>query len=504
MKLRDLAVSKGILDLAPDFAREFRSTTEKFLALTRRASDEDGSEATTKSPSQEPGDSSSASSGHEDKNPAPAEATNTQQQQQSSLGTPAVSYDLASATESVHSGPSDAVAVATTQPVIVHAPLGYEVITMPTLENASFPFDFAAEHPFPDFFNGNNNDTSNGSSVAATGSHPSTTSTYSPPSIPSPYSSPSLSLPSSFAYNEATFGRRIHRSALQNGWQLINMPNPPPDMFAKVFGFCLLFEPIESIRNRLGAGLANTRNNSMNWWSAPFWALGGAGQHQFDKHQQQQHGAAGGAGGAGGGQAVPVVDGGTHLPAGNEGTIDVGKHNFDTNFRMGPFDAKTMDARDRCLDPRMRITLPGFEGEFYDPEEVELFLRSKGVMIRPGQDYVTAEVDAAWFEDLCRQEAGGVLNYNGGTPGYDPWESRAAPNAMVSGTTWELDSASGNIVPSPTGAGNGASLGGISNESGWVFPGNGGSLPRRRRIVTLDVARFINGEFCFLFLLPSF
>lgn len=42
----------------------------------------------------------------------------------------------------------------------------------------------------------------------------------------------------------------------------------------------------------------------------------------------------------------------------------------------------------------MRIeNVPGSEGNWFDATEVEQYLRVRGVVIRPGQDYVTTAVD---------------------------------------------------------------------------------------------------------------
>src|SRR6266699_5557276 len=41
MRLHDFAVSQGLLDRMPEFGEQLRSTTEKFLTLARRSSDDD-------------------------------------------------------------------------------------------------------------------------------------------------------------------------------------------------------------------------------------------------------------------------------------------------------------------------------------------------------------------------------------------------------------------------------------------------------------------------------
>lgn len=575
MKLHDYAVSNGILDKAPDFARELRVTTEKFLSLARRsASEGDDSESPPGSPAAaRKASAAPASSSREQDETKPSPHREVMAQPPPPADVPASAdvgntlwgYDLTSAVEvedttslspeelsmtsvQPQSQPqSQSQSQPQTQPTTVHAPLGYEIITVPTLDNASFPFTFTADTHVPDFMGGgssisshNNSTTIATTTTNTTASQPSTTPTYTPTYTPpslSPYASPALPLPSSFAFAEVTFGRRLQRSALEVGYQLISMTNPPRDLYAQVFGFCLLFESVEGIRDRLRRGLEKTRCESLNYWGAPFWALGGIGQHEFggaeQATQQQQrrqsqrpqpsgisrvessgsnddHNSVGTAATS---TTMCPRDAQAHAPqshpshhslaVGNQGTVDIAKHAFDTPQSLGPFDTQTTNTQDRCLDPRMRITLPGWQGEFYDPEEVELYLRGKGVYIRPGQDYVTAEVDVSWFEEAGAEEdqsraAGGAGGSAAATAGVGTGTETGTPyglwDPMGADDSWGLADPSnvfGVSAPVP-------GAGGLGGEAGWApFAGGSASVSSRssrRRVVTLDVSVFIKGR----------
>lgn len=468
MQLHDYAIENGIVDMAPDFARQLRLTTEKFLSLARRSSEgtggSEGQEAG--SPGRESGASSEPPQKRNYKSRSP-EAVGTQSAV-SDFGSHVLGYDLAIAAEMANAiappfsldnltvsspQPTSSTITATTQAPMTG--LDYEIISMPTFDNASFPFDISTDTTFPDFFSGTTTTSTSGQPYPS-----STTPNYTPPPL-SPYLAPSLPLPRSLAFTEVTFGRRLQRTALERGYQLITMANPPQDLFAKAFGFCLLFEPADKIRDRLRRGLDRTRNENLNYWGAPFWALGGSGQYDFERS--------------------------TDSVVGNQGTSDIAKHGFDSDFNVGPFDAKTTDARDRRLGPHMRITLPGFQGEFYDPEDVELYLQDKGVVIRPGQDYVTAEVDVAWFE-----EDAGASESTSATM-RDAWNDAMSDPATIAadGAGWGLGDAAGGGV-----FGDGVAASG--GEAAWAaFTGNSAALGNasRREIVTLDVDAFIKGKF---------
>ncbi len=227
----------------------------------------------------------------------------------------------------------------------------FEVITQPTFENASFPFAMPGS-PLTGFFD--------------------------------PYSL--MPSPKTYSGLEVTFGRRLQRHAVECGYALITSPNPDPEQFARVFGFCMVFESAEKIRARLKSSLDRTREESLNYWQFPFVNLGGAGT-QFP--ELVGHDSA---------SSSAHSDFNGQLPIGNQGTLDPLRPKFDTGFSTGPFSVPVTEARDK-LGPHMRILMPGFEGNFYDCDEIEMYLRQRGVEIPAGADHVVAEVDMAAFND---------------------------------------------------------------------------------------------------------
>lgn len=362
LKLHDSAIAQGLLDQAPQFGRQLQATTEKFSALARRSSEGSGGEdghAGSPDHVQEPQTvepKKAKRKGRRDKSNSVEEVEpQSPPKQPTAWG----GYIVTSEPEPVNKTDNliqPSLSVLSAPLTTTRSAPEYETITLPTSENSSFPFGFNPDSLFPDI-------------------------SYQQPQTPQPSfpSYPTLPLPDSFAYKEVTFGRKLQRVVLQQGYQLVSMPNPPKEIFARVFGFCLLFEPVENIRHRLRVCLERTEQESLNYWQAPFWKLGGAGDHLHHP---------------------PFGLETDNRPVGNQGTADRGKHAFGSNnMAMGPFDAKLTEARDKRLDPRMRITLPGFQGDFYDSEEVELYLQSRGINILPGQDFVTAEVDEASFSD---------------------------------------------------------------------------------------------------------
>ncbi|KAI3398359.1 hypothetical protein diail_9451 [Diaporthe ilicicola] len=454
LKLHDSAVNLGMLEQSPGFARELRAATEKILSLARRSS-EDGEQddhAESSAPEMPSGQIHTENSS----SPDVAEVQPARNSTVPAWG----GYMPNNESETI---PDDSIPLqAGTMLPVTHAPLGCEIVTMPTFENASFPFDLDSSYP----------------NIVAQAS-------TSAPAYPlSPYSS--LPLPQSMAFSESNFGRRLQRSALELAIGLINMADPPKHRYAEVFGFCMLFEPIAKIRERLAIALERTVSESLNWWQAPFWAAGGSGQHRFQQDNSIQSG----------------------MPVGNQGTVDQMKYSFPGGqFGLGPFDAEVSETRDKKLDPRMRIRLPGFEGDFYDPEEVEQYLQTRGVVIQPGQDYLTTEVDVASFKnDTAARQGSQGQGQKQTMPGFGDWPQSLdeafkppAPAGSSPGGSSTMVLASSTLSDTHTDpsswtvgdfagmfntAAAGHSISGLGSSSG-------AAPESRKRLVTLDVNVFI-------------
>lgn len=538
MKLHDFAVSQGLLADAPEFGHQLRATTEKFLALARRSSEEDGyndeGRRSDSHESEQHGELPSALSSRKrqvrQKSNSPEvvtvdgpsqtvkNASNTQL-----YGGFIVSHEPATVTE-----PIDQTLATFQDPPVTSAAQDYEIITQPTFENASFPF-ILPESPFADFFD------------------------------PSPY--PQLSPPRSYAIFETTFGRRLQRFTLETAYSLITDPNPPPTALARVFGFCMVFEPIHKIKERLRAGLEKSRQESLNNWQYPFVNLGGAGTQFSTTTATAAATTATSSSTTSSSSTSASSPSPPSAPIGNQGAADPLHPRFDTGFSTGPFDRATTQARDAKLDPKMRILMPGFEGSFFDCDETELYLRMRGVEIPPGSDSVVAEVDpAAFSDDLASALAGvGMLTdttattaTGGGVFGPSSADFAAVANlhgidvanALASAAaTSRAISPSSILGPDPAGAGtNSASAQSPWGELGggdYLLPPNlnpyltttatatattsapafgdatsssllsyaadisansasplsGGSAMSSRKLVTLDVNQFMRGEF---------
>lgn len=167
-----------------------------------------------------------------------------------------------------------------------------------------------------------------------------------------------LKPPYSFCGNETSFSRRLHRATLEKGIHLIQNQMIAPDIFRRKFQMCLPYGSVTHMTQKIISILARPVDDSLEWEDHPVTHLGGAGTHYAKQF----------AGKDKSGYSVSNF--------GLQALVDVmnATEEFDTSGR--PLD------------------ITGFEGEWFDAEDVEGYLEQKGIRIEPGQRFtdLTLEV----------------------------------------------------------------------------------------------------------------
>ena len=275
-----------------------------------------------------------------------------------------------------------------------------EVITYPTHENASFPMNHFLGSPL-----------NSGYSDAITN--------------PSPYLS--LGIQDTLSHLESTFGRRFQRSAQEAGYRLITSPNPHLGRYGQVFGFCLQYESAGQIRSRLSTIIRRSAKDSLDFWEAPFVHLGGSGT-VYSNNQNFL--------------TAPLSASGNDfaMPIGNQATTPLRKPLYETGCSMGPFTPQIEALREEKLDTTsMHIKESGFEGQFYDPDEVERYLRDRGIFIGPGQDVVEVEIDLGEFcyGPTSSSPTGSTQRYHPASTPTDLISPSCPSNALYLTNSWQ-------------------------------------------------------------------
>ncbi|TVY75828.1 hypothetical protein LSUE1_G006001 [Lachnellula suecica] len=337
ISLYDFAVGKGLLQREPEFGQQLQSTTERFLALAK-ASSEDLSQ--DEIPLEDSEKHDEPESGPPKKKGRKSSPKSRQEPKAASPGSPVWGgFPIGKSQTPIQE-------MQNIQEIQMdYQPQSYEnknrqqdlqVITRPTEDNASFPWDFMdlqqyrVEVPSTDDFS----------------------QMFLPEA--------QLELPSTHSYGELSFARRLQRGALEAAVMLVSMPNPPPGLFESVFGFSLKYETREQIVERTKKLAATSAKESLQNWRAPFVNLGRAGTF------------------------YPMRD--TDV---NESLMP----KIRTGYSMGPFSETITQAQDEYLDENLQCSLPGFEGEFFDSNDVDGYLRGHGFDISPTSDFVTVQID---------------------------------------------------------------------------------------------------------------
>ncbi|KAG4441685.1 hypothetical protein IFR05_002819 [Cadophora sp. M221] len=346
ISLYDFAVGKGLLQREPEFGQQLQSTTERFLALAKASANEEGHDEThgedEKQADSQPGRRTKGS-----KEP-PKKRQDDLDAHAADPVNPWGGYTM-----SKDDTPDDDLTMDFPQ----H---GYEsrgrnadlqVITRPTEDNASFPFDlmdlqqYRVEVPSTESFSQN----------------------FLPEAQPS--------LPRTLAYSEFSLARRVQRGAIERAFRLITSKTISPEDFNKAFGLTLMYETRENLEARLRVGILRSNKEALMSWRNPFVHIGGAGTFYPD----------------------------------SDPTNEELRPKLRTGYSIGPFSPAATDVQD-LFKEEMRCNLPGFEGKFFDANDVEGYLRGRGLDIPPAADFITAEIDVSIFADASTPRSSSSLD----------------------------------------------------------------------------------------------
>lgn len=95
-----------------------------------------------------------------------------------------------------------------------------------------------------------------------------------PPSIPD-----SLQSPYTYSFQETTFARRLFRSSYEKAYRIITDPSASQESIHYRLRFSFCYTNLQSITSRIRQVLTRTRHQNLENWEAPILHNGGAGLH---------------------------------------------------------------------------------------------------------------------------------------------------------------------------------------------------------------------------------
>ena len=170
----------------------------------------------------------------------------------------------------------------------------------------------------------------------------------------------SLSPPLTYSFQETSIARRIHRACVEMAYHVILDPARRPADIERIFRLSLLGRDRVKIAASLKTVLDRGPHEDLDFWESPLIHVGGAGTHY--PHRDPY------------GNLVP-----------RKKLVNVGI--------IGPQNLALLEnaARDK-ISTELTVELAGYEGEWFDPYDVQGYLEEKGIFIDPSSSFAEADI----------------------------------------------------------------------------------------------------------------
>jgi len=190
--------------------------------------------------------------------------------------------------------------------------------------------------------------------------------------------SPSAELPppKTYSFQEKTLARRLHRACLEAAYHLLLDPSRRPQTFERVFKLSLLSRDRVRMAASIKRILDRSLDEPLDFWDAPKLHIGGAGTHYPDRQRQR-------------GGGYPLRD--------------------RAKFHLGVVGPQMLNLLENVVQSRpaaeVSVEIEGFEGEWFDPYDIEGYLESRGIFIDPTVSFVEAQIEN------CAAHAGDAVQH---------------------------------------------------------------------------------------------
>ena len=199
----------------------------------------------------------------------------------------------------------------------------------------------------------------------------------------------SLAPPSTYSFHESTFARRLARAAFERSHRMLTDPNSRMEDMHNIFRFSFCFNNAKNVAKFVKNIVSRDKDQSLDLWQAPQLHLGDAGLHY---PRQLEH--------------------------------DVPSYWAD-KAPMGPRrSAKAETPVPDWMTIEQIIEITGFQGEWFDPHDVEQYLRSKGLQLDAQSTWLELDIDEVPRLETTQPNA--ATSAAESYPGTDPSSPRNA------------------------------------------------------------------------------
>ncbi|KAK2801853.1 hypothetical protein FQN50_007598 [Emmonsiellopsis sp. PD_5] len=182
-------------------------------------------------------------------------------------------------------------------------------------------------------------------------SPPSTTTIADPNIAYLPQVLPPLNTPSpyTFSFQEPAFARRLHRTCLGAGYHLLRNSSANSQVLTRAFRLALHYSSRKQLIQNFRLLLLRSPTDTLEFWEKPFFSIGGAGTH-YPRHD-------------------------------HEGRITYPPNMLSTERVLGNPLIRTSETPYQGKSLEEIIEELGFRGQWFDSNDVDGYLRSKGIVI---------------------------------------------------------------------------------------------------------------------------
>ncbi len=236
-----------------------------------------------------------------------------------------------------------------------------------------------------------------------------------PPDTPAPagrtlHDIVTLPLPTSYSFQEASFARRLLRTAFETGYRLMTDPNSRPEDLKRLCKFSWCFTNSARIIDHIKGLMERTAKQNLELWEVPALHLGGAGMHY---------------------PRVGIDTGGAPPEWWANGA---------PNGPLRPSQPET-PVPDAMMIEQI-VERVGLDGEWFDSNDVEQYLQSKGVYLDAQSSLVELNETSESLpgfndtQDLTSSPAASSQNSTGGPRSPQNPETNWSDDPFLQGTDY--------------------------------------------------------------------